>query len=267
MAMNGDYLICPSDDPVDTLIYLLIEIDGDLCGICVNKEFLPPRAAWKTPPMFDVAKLLTWYQQLGCVKNPRWSLLPTLDGGESKRGIFVLHNAFAAANETHPTSKMYAVSLLEDFFEGMKGQLKPVLFQIVNGYKIFDQSELKQNISDGTWKLRKGLHAMAYGTNLANKVRFIDFLSEEKPSDIKTGGFDMGSLMNEIMKLVKEFQPSLMHASVSRYLRATDPKSPHEVHLKVLRLMIAVAETEGNDVIKVMKNIRIQKLRNSMTVL
>ena len=165
----------------------------------------------------------------------------------------MLHNAFTAAKQTHPTTKMYAVSLLDDFFEGMKNQHKPILIQVVNGYKVFNQSELDLNISNGTWKLRKGLHAMAYGTNLANKVRLLDFLSVEKPSSFKIGGFDMGSFMNETMKLVKEFQPSLMHASVSRHLQEIDPKSPHKVHLKVLRLMIAVGETEGNDVIKIMK--------------
>lgn len=251
--LHGSYLICPDSDPHNPKIYLLLDVEGETIGICVNREFRYDATAKETGPLSAAINILGQYEKLGWVKKNRPDHLPILDGGDAVRGMFVLHNVFKGVEVSDPISKMYQVTLLDDYLEQIKTAQIAGYVNFVYGFQRFNTSEISANVASGKWERRTGLHAMTYGTNLTAKARHIEALRLPASTKMNIGGFDIGNMMGGIMHLFKDVQPAMMHSGVISYLKSTNPTSTYEDNLRVLRMMIVVAESEGNDLAKVMK--------------
>lgn len=252
--MNGDYLICPSDDEADPFIYLLLEIEGDQCGICVNREYHVINGLARVKPINQVLEFSAWYERLPLLTKPTGRRhLPILQGGSSVDDVIVLHNALPGTFLNKATQDMYRVSPLDDFLRDAPVKPFDAFVQFVKGYRRFKEGEIVAGIFSSGWELRRGLHAFAFGPCLEEKSTHISTLKKHEPTSEKVGKFDLGALFSSTMQMFHEAAPSIMHHAVAGYLFSKYPGLDREQVLQTTRLMIAVSETQSNDITDIMR--------------
>jgi hypothetical protein len=252
--MNGDYLICPSDDEDDPFIYLLLEIEGDQCGICVNREHHVINGLARVKPMKQILEFSGWYERFQLVTRPTGRRhLPILQGGSSVDEVIVLHNALPGTFLNKAMKDMYRVSPLDDFLRGAPVKPFDAFVQFVKGYRRFKEGEIVAGIFSSGWELRRGLHAFAFGPCLEEKSPHISTLKKHEPTNEKVEKFDLGALISSTMGMFHEAAPSIMHHAVAAYLGSKNSNLDFEKVLQTTRLMIAVSETQSNDITDIMR--------------
>ena len=251
--MHGDYLICPDCDPQEPKIYLLVEVEGDTIGICVNREFTLREEARKKQPLLKITNFLEDYKEFECINDQRDGPLPILRGGDSVEGMFVLHNALAGYDVSDRVSKLYQVNLLDDFYALLIPYRLRGYIHFVYGFQQFAPGEIAKNIESGKWQRRKGPQAMTYGTNLQAKARYIDTLRDTALTEVEVGDLGVGNMLSGWWYNFRDLLPAIMHIGVISYLDSINPSATYDENLRVLRMMIVVAEAEGNDVLKTME--------------
>ena len=250
--MNGNYLICPDDAGTGDKIYLLLQVEGDLIGIRIDRGFKYSAEAQEKDPLKLVIEVLRRYEKIGWVVNSREEPLPILDGGDDKKGLFYVYNDLDASS-TDPIARMYSAKYLGDFVNYLISDRPVGFMQAVNGFDRFDEATIAREVIEGKWKLLTGLHALFYAPNLEAKRNYLSTLRAPNVTNLKLGKFDLGNLFGGVTHLFSEAQPSMVHAAVAAMLRSTNPDMSEEQRVRVYRLMIAVSEKEGIDVTEVMR--------------
>jgi len=260
--LHGEYLVCPAADSANPEIYLLLDVGQEQWGICVNREYPVSAEEIKTdkPTTFAIT-FSKRYEAKGFVAKPKGRIfLPILQGGHSHKGLFVLHTALPGTQDKKIINNMYRLSTLVDFFEKTKLVPHNGFIQFVNGYRKFGPSEIKEGIARHGWSVRMGMHAFTYGVNLEEKAKRLSELKPNPLSGSATGGLDFAKMMQSMMAMSHEAAPSIMHASVAGYLLKFNPELDPKARHETVRMMIAISETEGNDVAQVMRKYTAQEI-------
>lgn len=251
--MNGHYLICPEEGSIEPAIYILLEQDERIIGICVNKAQAQDDEFTKNYPVDSVRNFLELNKGQNWYSDANDFPFHVLSGGHSSNELFVMYNSNIDESGKDHFSKMYRISKFSEIGELIEQGKITGPANVVRGYREFSRREIERKIQDSEWNLRFGLHAITYGPVLPIKAHYISSLREPRKTGEEIAGLDIGNFLGGLMHLMKDFQPSLMHVGVIGYLNQANPNASYSDNLKIVRMMVVIADSESNDIAKIMR--------------
>lgn len=252
--LNGSYLITHRKHVFsdDTEIFILLNINDRLCGICVNMHLKKDNG--QNLSLLDLKAVI---EETGLtIRNQDFAAnIPILNGGRNKeRSMYALYTLplQVRTNEKY-FECMYQLLPHIDFYERLQRDPEIWFFQIVLGMENFKIQDIVRHLNDGDWEIRQGLHAMTYGKSLENKVKFIDDLSRKQSTNIVSGDLDIGSIALQAMDTIQEASSSIARAAVYSYLWVTQGDLDNEAIEKVARTTVAMEDARMSDIQDVMQ--------------
>lgn len=264
--LTGTYLITHSNFVMADYpeIFLLLQDDDVLIGICVNIPYSSPdknTGKYKIQFSSDIGNLFE--SEIAEMLIPENINVPILNGGPDQQSeLSCLHTFYEGAkNFQEYNAKLYNISAIKDFQRTVSNQSFPQCLSFFYGRYNVNLPHLVSEISSGNWELRRGFHAMTYGASLGNKYKHIDKLTESVETVNKIGEFDLGNFFNTTVDLFHEVMPALMCRGAYGYYKNCTDLNEEQI-IEAIRIGIAVAEVNGNDLMSVMEKYTHEEIIN-----
>lgn len=259
----GKYLITRKNhiflDNVE--IFVLIPFGNTLTGVCLN-AYIPDNSV---PSGEAPIMRATDFRDKFETDETRWFapilIRPVLYGGPSSTSaMFVLHDG--CRNDPCPTEYLknrYYISMMDDFFEIIKSQDRPLLFQFVRGWHEFDESQVESEWKSGAWEIRSGQDHVAYGINLSSKKKYLDQLKKHAPGD-RLGKIEgLSGIVGGLINFSQEIGVCIMANAAHLYF-TNETNLDHGEIAEATRMAIAVSERDGSDLVTTMRKYTHQEI-------
>ena len=256
----GSYLITHedfvfSDSPE---IFLLLQ-DNELSqpfGVCLNKPILVSVSPDTVEPL-TYGLLAEVNKDFDVPVFANRKQLSVLNGGPDSKDLFVLHTGLNKVENLKCqkyVKDIYYLSEANDFIDLCEKNTLPDYLTLIRGRHNFDMPRLSENIASKKWELRSGMHAMAYGILLNEKLKNISILSQMQQTSSSSEIFPgAGGFFDRLKTTFDEASISLMFASV-RAFYITETNLTDDQILEAARMSIAISEAEANNVIETMEH-------------